>query len=104
MKIISAAVGATMAAAGLAKLLRIPAYEELVEDLDWSDDERQAIGIGELTGGLLMLAGPTRRLGTGIVLAASGAAFNVELRSKQTQLSTPRACLTLAALLIGAAA
>ena len=104
MKIFSAAVGATMAAAGLAKLLQIPAYEDLVADLDWTDEERQAIGISELVGGLLMLAGPTRRLGVGVVLAASGAALSVELRSKQTQLSTPRAGIMLATLLLGTAA
>ena len=103
MKIISAAVGATMAAAGLAKLLRISAYEDLVADLDWTDEERQAIGISELVGGLLMLAGSTRRLGVGVVLAASGAALSVELRSKQAQLSTPRAGIMLATLLLGAA-
>ncbi len=103
MKIVSAAIGATMAAAGLAKLLRVPAYERLVEDLDWADEERQAIGVGELVGGLLMLAGATRRLGVGAVLAASGAALAVEVRSKQAQLATPRAGIMLAALLIGAA-
>ncbi len=104
MKITSAAVGATMATAGLAKLLRLPAYEKLVQGLHWSDGERQAIGVSELVGGLMMLVGPTRRLGAGIVLAASGAALSVELRSKQPQLSTPRAGLMLAALLLGAAA
>ena len=103
MKIISAAVGAPMACAGLAKLLRAPAYETLVKDLDWTAEERQAIGASELVGGLLMLAGPTRRLGVGAVLAASGAALAVELRSKHTQLATPRAGIMLAALLLGAA-
>ncbi len=103
MKIVSAAVGVTMAAAGLAKLLRLPAYEDLVANLDWTDEERQAIGVGELVGGLLMLTGATRRLGVGVFLAASGAALAVEVRSKQTQLATPRAGIMLAALLIGAA-
>ena len=103
MKLISAAIGSTMAAAGLAKLLRVPAYEDLVQDLDWSDEERQAIGVSELIGGLLMLVAPTRRLGVGVVLSASGAALSVELRSGQTQLSTPRAGIMLATLLLGAA-
>ncbi|WP_174301359.1 DoxX family protein [Caulobacter sp. S45] len=104
MKFVSAVIGSTLAAAGLAKLLRVAAYEDLVQDLDWSDEERQAIGVSELVGGLLMLAGPTRRLGVGVVLAASGAALAVELRSDQTQLSTPRAGIMLATLLVGAAA
>ena len=104
MKLISTAIGVTIATAGLAKLLRLPAYEELVEGLDWTDEERQAIGVGELVGGLMMLLGPTRRLGTGVVLAVSGAALSAELRSEQANLAAPRAGLMLAALLTGAAA
>ena len=103
MKLVSAAVGSTMIAGGLAKLTRPPAYEQLVRELDWSDDERRAIGVAELVGGALMLAASTRRLGTGVLLAASGAALAVEIRSGQSQLATPRAAIMLAALLIGAA-
>ncbi len=103
MKIVFAAVGSTMAGAGLAKLLHVSAYEELVKELKWTDQERQAIGGAELLGGLLMLFNPTRRLGAGVVLAVSGAALSVELRSAQPQLSIPRAAIMLAALLISAA-
>ena len=64
-----------MIVGGVAKLNRFPAYEQMVEELDWTDDERQRIGIAELVGGALMLLRPTRRLGAGVVLAASGAAL-----------------------------
>ncbi len=102
MKLIASAAGLTLLAAGVAKLARPPSYEALVKDLDWSEEERQGIGAGELAGGLLMLLGPTRRLGAGVVLAASGAALAVELRSGATRLAAPRAGLMIAALLVAA--
>jgi hypothetical protein len=103
MKLIASAAGATMVAGGVAKLARPPAYEKLVADLQWSDGERQAIGAAELLGGALMLFGPTRRIGAGVVLAASGAALAVELKSGATELAAPRAGVMLAALLVAAA-
>jgi uncharacterized membrane protein YphA (DoxX/SURF4 family) len=103
MKLIAAATGATMVAGGIAKLAKPPAYETLVKDLGWSDQERQAIGVAELVGGALMLLGPTRRIGAGIVLAASGAALAVELKSGASELAAPRAGVVLAALLVAAA-
>ncbi len=102
MKIVSAAIGTTMAGAGLAKLLQLSAYEKLIKDLDWTSRERQAIGAAELAGGLLMLCGPTRRFGVAIVLAASGAALAVEIRSAQPQLAAPRAAIMLGAMAISA--
>ena len=103
MNLIASAVGATMVAGGVAKLARAPAYEKLVEGLDWSPDERRAIAVAELVGGALMLLEPTRRIGAGVVLAGSGAALATELRSGQTQLATPRAGVMLGALLTAAA-
>lgn len=103
MTLIASATGATMVAGGVAKLARPPAYETLVSELNWSSEERQAIGVAELVGGALMLLGPTRRLGAGIVLAASGAALAVEIRSGATELAAPRAGIMLAALLVAAA-
>ena len=100
MKLISAAVATTMIAGGVAKLNRFPAYERLVDGLDWTDVERQRIGLAEAVGGLLMLLRPTRRLGAGVVLAASGAALAAQLRSRQEQLGAARAGVMAAALLV----
>lgn len=102
MTFIARAVGLTMLAAGLAKLARPPSYEALVKDLDWSAEERQGIAAAELVGGLLLLLGPTRRIGAGVTLAASGAALAVELRSGAAELAAPRAGLMLGALLVTA--
>ena len=102
MKLVSSAIGATMVGGGLAKLARPPSYEKLVEALDWTEEERQHLGIAELVGGVLMLLGPTRRLGAGVVLAASGAALTFELRASQTQLAGPRAVIMLGALAVAA--
>lgn len=99
MKLISAAVGTTMIAGGATKLARVPAYERLVSGLDWTVDQRERIGVAELVGGALMVFGPTRRLGAGLVLAASGAALSHELRSEQTSLAAARAGVMLGALL-----
>ena len=103
MNFVSTMVGLTMIGGSGAKLLRIPAYQDLVEGLAWTETERRRIGAAEFLGGALMLFQPTRRLGSGIVLAASGAALSVELRSGQTQLAGARAGLMLAALLVAAA-
>ena len=103
MKLISTLTGAAMVAGGAAKLLRVPAYEELVKSLDWTDEERQRIGTAELIGGVLMLLSPTRRLGAGVVLAASGVALSTELKSGETQLAAARAGIMVAALLVAAA-
>jgi hypothetical protein len=103
MKLIASAAGATMVAGGIAKLARPPSYEKLVAELQWTEEERQSIGVAELLGGALMLFGPTRRIGAGLVLAASGAAIAVELKSGATELATPRAAIMLAALLVAAA-
>ena len=103
MKLVSSAIGATMVGGGLAKLARPPAYEKLVGALDWTGQERQGLGVAELVGGALMLIGPTRRLGAGVVLAASGAALTFELRAGQSQLAGPRAAIILGALAVAAA-
>ena len=100
MKLISGAVAATMIAGGAAKLTRYPAYEKVVEGLDWTAEERRRIGVAELVGGALMLLGPTRRLGAGVVLAASGVALASELRAHETQLAGARAAVVVAALMI----
>ena len=100
MKLISTAVAATMIAGGIAKLNRFPAYEQLVEELDWTEGERQRIGIAEVVGGALMLLRPTRRLGAGVVLGVSGAALAVELQADQEQLASARAAVMVAALLV----
>ena len=98
MKLVSSAVGATMVGGGVAKLARPPAYEKMVEALGWTEQERQGLGVAELVGGVLMLLGPTRRLGAGVVLAASGAALTFELRAGQTRLAGARAAIILGAL------
>jgi hypothetical protein len=103
MKLIASAIGAVMVAGGVAKLAKPAAYETLVQDLSWSEEERQAIGVAELVGGALMLLGPTRRIGAGVVLAASGAALAVELKSGASELAAPRVGVVLAALLVAAA-
>jgi uncharacterized membrane protein YphA (DoxX/SURF4 family) len=100
MKLISTAIAATMIAGGVAKLNRFPAYEQLVDGLDWTEEERQRIGVAEIVGGALLLFGPTRRLGAGVVLAASGAALASELRGDQTELVSARGGVILGALLV----
>ena len=102
MKLVATAIGATMIGGGVAKLAHPPVYEEMVEALDWTETERQHLGTAELVGGLLMLFGPTRRLGAGVVLAASGAALAFELRASQVQLAGPRAAIIAGALAVAA--
>ena len=100
MNLVSSVVGLTMVGGGSAKLLRLPAYETLVQGLSWTSEERRGIGAAELLGGALMLAGATRRLGAGVVLAASGLALSAELKGDRRELAAARAAVMLTSLLV----
>jgi hypothetical protein len=90
--------GLAIALAGADKLLGQRAYKSFFGDLGWSETEMRQVGGAELLGGLLMALKPTRRLGAGIVIAASARVLGTELKQDVPKAAAARAGLLLAAV------
>ena len=92
------ALGASVLAAGLSKLVGSPGYRALGADLGWTDAQMQRIGAAEVLGGALMIPRLTRRLGAAIVVAASARVLWTEIERGDFKLGAPRSGILLGAL------
>lgn len=91
-------LGASIALAGLDKLVGQRGYRQLFGHLDWSEDGMRAVALAELAGGLLMMPAATRRFGGAVVAAASSAVLASELGHRDVRLAVPRSLVLLVAL------
>lgn len=90
-------LGIGMAVAGLDKLAGNKSYKELFKGWGWSEQQMYNVATAEMIGGLLMLPRHTRRLGGGILAAASGVVLASELRHRE-ELAAPRMGVLMVAL------
>ena len=90
-------LGLGMAVAGFDKLAGNRSYRELFNKWGWSRDGMHNIATAELVGGALMIPRQTRRLGGGILAAASGVVLASELQNRET-LAAPRMGVLMVAL------
>lgn len=91
-------LGASIALAGLDKLVGQRGYRQLFGHLDWSEDGMRAVAVAELAGGLLMVPAATRRFGGALVVAASSAVLSSELDHGDARLAVPRSVVLMVAL------
>ena len=91
-------IGAGVAVAGADKLLGDRAYDHMFDHFGWSQAQMRQVATAEVLGGVLMMLGPTRRLGAAIVLAASARVLAAELGARDTKLAASRSGVLLAAL------
>jgi hypothetical protein len=90
--------GASIALAGVDKLISGRGYEHMFGHLGWSEAEMRKVGAAEVLGGLLMVMRPTRRLGAAVVIAASASVLAAELKHGEVKLAASRGGVLLAAL------
>lgn len=91
-------LGAAFAVAGADKLIGNDRYRDMFDELGWSREGMDAVGLAEVTGGLLLGLRATRRLGAGILAGASAAVLASEVREGEGRLAGPRGFLLAAAL------
>jgi len=82
-------LGLGMAVAGFDKLAGNRSYRALFEKWGWSRQQMNNVATAELIGGALMIPRQTRRLGGGILAAASGVVLASELQYREP-LAAPR--------------
>lgn len=90
-------LGLGFAVAGGDKLIGDKGYRRLFRrHWGWSEDAMRLTGLAELVGGLLVMVGPTRRVGGAILTATSAAVLSAEVRHSDAGLALPRLILLLA--------
>jgi len=91
-------LGAAFVAAGADKASGDAGYEGMFRHLGWSHAGMRNVAIAEIAGGALLIPGPSRRLGAGILAVTSAAVLTTELSRNEVRLAAPRALLLLATL------
>ena len=90
-------LGLGMAVAGFDKLAGNRLYRELFDKWGWTRQQMNNVATAELIGGVLMIPRQTRRLGGGILAAASGVVLASELQYRES-LAAPRMGVLMVAL------
>ena len=90
-------LGLGMAVAGFDKLAGNRSYRKLFEGWGWSRKQMNNVATAELIGGALLIPRQTRRLGGGILAAASGVVLVSELQYREP-LAAPRMGVLMVAL------
>lgn len=90
--------GAAVALAGGDKLAGVRAYDGMFQHLGWSQDAMRLAAAAEVAGGLLMLPPATRGIGGALIMAASAAVLNSELKKGDTSLAIPRGLILATAV------
>lgn len=91
-------LGAAFALAGADKLMGDEGYEEMFDELGWSDAEMRLAAMAEIAGGVLLGLRGTRRLGAGVLAGTSGALLASEIRAGRGELAGARGLLLAGAL------
>ena len=98
MRYLVPTAGAAIALAGVDKLAGNRGYKRLFHHLGWSTQTMRAVAAAETVGGILMMPGPTQRLGGAVVAAVSTIVLASELRQGDGKLAASRAGVLLAGL------
>jgi hypothetical protein len=92
-------VGLGMAVAGVDKLAGERSYARLYRRWGWTRQQMRLAGAAELAGGLMMAFRATRRLGGGVMAAASVTQLTAEIAHGDGALAAARSGVLGAALL-----
>lgn len=99
MRWLTTAVGLGMAVAGVDKLAGDRGYVRLYRHWGWTREQMRWAGTAELAGGVLMAFRPTRRLGGGLLTAASAVQLAAEIDHGDNHLAAARSGVMAVALL-----